>query len=66
MENQNNQKNKNYAALWKNMRNYRSMWVDRVFAEKQIKIILGDNFSNTHEHFKYVNNYAAYLHNAVK
>ena len=42
------------------------MWVDRVFAEKQIKIISTENFSNSHEHFKFVNNYAAYLYKAVK
>ena len=58
----------NFNQLWKNMRNYRSMWLDRVFAEKQVKSLLASQVLSqpiSVSEIKFVNSYAAYLYKII-
>jgi len=33
-------KKRQLLSAWKNLKNYRKMWVDRIVAERQIKLLM--------------------------
>lgn len=60
------EKNKSYYLIaWKNLKNYRKMWVERVIAERQVLAFIARRKTQPITQLKPVNQYAKYLQEKI-